>query len=427
MPIKRSLGRTLQICADHWRLHRAQRYEPDRLRRLQEEKLRRIVDHAWRTVPFYRERFTAAGVHPADLRSLADFERFPLIRKADLQAAGLAARTSSEYRPEQLDTGVTSGSTGQPFPFGRDPFAMRLRKALFLRALLATGYRPGQRLLLLDAPRENLPPAWLRWRYVRPTVPVEEQFQAIERFRPAVIYTARPTTLALLARFSDSAGRRLHRPKALVTTGETLGDRARSYIQMAFGAPVFDVYGAVEAGTIAWECPAHRGLHIAEESVILEFLPSAHDDVRRVVLTNLENRGMPLIRYDIGDLGVLADEGPCPCGTRFRRIARIEGRLVDCVLLPDGRLVPPSRFEHAIKRTEGVDRFQVLQSERDMILVRFQGRADTAVADAVQSAVGGIVGGNVRIRVQWEESLDPPPGRKFRLIERDPSIVADLF
>ncbi|HET6466983.1 MAG TPA: hypothetical protein VFG43_01270 [Geminicoccaceae bacterium] len=420
-PAGRSIRRGLAICADYWRLHRAQRQDPERLRRVQDAKLREVVDHAWGTVPFYRERLQAAGIRPGDVRSVADLAGLPPTTKAELQAAGVEARTSSAYRSDELDTGLTSGSTGQPFPFARDPQAMRLRKALFLRALGATGYRPGQRMLLLDAPRENLPPAWLRWHYVRPTVPVEDQLRAVQELRPAILYASRPTTLGLLARFAQAAGVPLHRPRALITTGETLGASLRGFLQASFAAPVFDVYGAVETGTIAWECRAHRGLHVADDTVLLELLPSQHGDVRRIVLTSLENRGMPLIRYDIGDLGEPLDEAPCPCGSRFGRIGHVEGRLVDCLRLPDGRLVPPNRLEHAVRRIEGIERFQVVQERPDAVLVRLQGRGDAPATEAAERAVAGLVGEEVRVRARWEASLDPPPGQKFRLVERRPA------
>jgi phenylacetate-CoA ligase len=426
-PTGRSLRRGLAIFADCWRLHRAQRRDREWLRRLQEAKLRAIVDHAWRTVPFHRERFQAAGIRPADVRAIADLAALPPTTKAELQAAGVEARTSSAYQPAELDTGLTSGSTGQPFPFARDPDAMRLRKALFLRALAAIGYRPGDRVLLLDAPRENLPPPWLRWHYVRPTVPVEDQLKALQELRPAILYASRPTTLGLLARFARGTGAPLHRPRALVTTGETLGPSLRDYLQASFAAPVFDVYGAVETGTIAWECRAHRGLHVAEDALILEFLPSAHGEVQRLVLTSLENRGMPLIRYDIGDLGAPLEDGSCACGSRFRRIERVEGRLVDCLRLPDGRLVPPNRLEHAVRRIEGVERFQVVQERPDSVLLRLHGQGGPLATERAERALADLVGADVRVQAQWEASLDPPPGQKFRLVERRAAAGPDPF
>ncbi len=420
--------RTLAIGVDYWRLYRAQWRDREWLERVQAEKLRAIVDHAWRTVPFYRERFDLAGIRPDAIRSPADLASLPLTTKAQLQAADVASVTSSAYRAEQLDSGLTSGATGQPFAFFRDPHAMRLRKSLFLRALVAIGYRPGEPLVMLDHPRENQPPRWLRWHYVSPNITaLDDQVRILNEMRPSFLYASRPTAVRLLARHAQATGAPLPRLRALITTGETLTDAAREQLRASFGAPVFDVYGLVETGTIAWECRAHSGLHVGEDTVILELLPSAFGEVQRIVLTSLENRGMPLIRYETGDLAIPAADQPCPCGRQLRRLARIEGRLVDCLQLPDGRLVSPSRMEHAVRRIPGLTRFQFVQDRPDAVIVRFEGRDDSEVATALQRAVSDVVGAGMQIEIRWAASLEPPPGQKFRLVQRQPAAGADPF
>jgi phenylacetate-CoA ligase len=406
----------LAICADYWRLERAQWRDRDWLRQLQERKLRVLVEHAYRTVPFYRARFDAASVFPTDIKSLEDLARLPITTRAELQATSVEARTSSLYRPDTLVAGLTSGSTGRPFTIYRDPAAMRLRKSLFFRALKAAGYRFGDRILLLVYPPKAMPPGWLRWHYVTRDVPPEHHLRALNELRPAILY-AMATTLRLLAIHIRDTGRKAHRPRVVIATGETLDGATRQILETTFGAPVFDVYGTVETGTIAWECAHHNGLHIAEDTAIIEFLSSAHGDVHRMVLTNFENLGMPQLRYEIGDLGVLAEDTPCPCGRSFRRLARIEGRLIDCIRLKEGRLVSPYRFERIIERIAGVERFQVVQERHDEVLVRLQGPGDPAVADAVRGAVESLIGSGIAVRTRWEPSLDPPHGRKFRLVE----------
>jgi phenylacetate-CoA ligase len=115
-------------------LQRSQWLDRDSLRRLQEEKLRRLIDHAYRTVPYYRRRFDEAGITPNAIRSLDDLHRIPVTSKADLQHAGPEAITSSACSPDRLVLEHTSGSTGRPFTGRFDPHFVRVRNSLFLRA-----------------------------------------------------------------------------------------------------------------------------------------------------------------------------------------------------------------------------------------------------------------------------------------------------
>lgn len=299
---------------------------------------------------------------------------------------------------------------------------MRLRKALFIRALRAAGFRFGDRVLLVANPPATVPPPWTRWRYVPRDVAQEVQLHELETFRPAVLY-GMATTLRLLALHLQEAGRRPPPLRIVITTGETLDGGTRALLEASLGAPVFDVYGAVEGGTLAFECQHHSGLHIAEDAAIIELVPAGRGDVQRLVLTNLLNLGMPLIRYEIGDLATFADNRPCPCGRQLRRLSRIEGRLLDCIRLPDGGLVSPYRIERVLEQVVGVRRFQVVQDRQGQILIRLEGRDDPNLSASATVAVQALVGDPVPVAAMWAISLDPPPGEKFRLVR---SHVSDV-
>ena len=81
----------------------------------------------------------------------------------------------------------------------------------------------------------------------------------------------------------------------------------------------------------------------------------------RLLLTNLHNMAMPLIRYDQADLAVLGDGAPCPCGRRLRRLEAIQGRVMDSILRPDGSDVPPFSVTSVVRETPGLRRFQIVQ------------------------------------------------------------------
>jgi phenylacetate-coenzyme A ligase PaaK-like adenylate-forming protein len=396
-------------------VQRNQWLSAEALRRMQCEKLRALVAHAYRTVPFYRDRFAAAGVGPEDLRTPEDLRAIPVTTKADLQAAGPDAVTSSAFPPEALTEEHTSGSTGRPLTVRFDPHFVRAKNAMFLRALGAAGYRPGQRLLLITGGRPHAPRPWLRWRYASLSDPPEGMLEALDRFRPHVLYGCM-TALRQLAAHVRACGLPSHRPRVVVSTAETLDDRTRGLLAKTFRSEVFDIYGLTETGFVGWECGRHDGYHMAEDTAIVECAEGP--EPAPLVVTNLELRAMPMIRFHTGDLGLPAPTGTCACGRSLRRLRRLAGRQVDAVRCRDGRTVSPYRMTLAIERIAGIRRYQLVQEDFEDFLLRVEGNGDLGGLEAAaREAIGDVLGPGMRVRLRPEESLDPPAGRKFRVVE----------
>ena len=402
----------------HAAMRRAERLPPERLRRLQERKLKALVAHAHATVPFYRRRFEGIGLDPRDIRSLDDLEALPVVTKAELQAAGTEARLSSSFPAGALEHGRTSGSSGRPFEIFRDRHFARVRRAAFFRALCSGPYRPGHSILLVSGIPKRRQPRWMRWHSVSSEVEPERLLETINTLRPRFLYGFL-TPLRQAAALVRDEGRSVHQVQGVYTTAESLDRRTREALESAFGAPVFDIYGTTEAGPVAWECAAHAGYHVAEDTTIVELLPSDTPGAHRLVATSLDLWGMPLLRYDVGDLAVDGPRERCACGRTLRRLARIEGRLVDCVRLADGRALSPYHLTLAVEEVPGIDRYQIVQTALDRILVRAQGpgRDDPATPARVATAIHGVMGAGVAVQTRFEPDLDPPRGRKFRVVE----------
>ncbi|MFO1035871.1 MAG: hypothetical protein U1E45_03420 [Geminicoccaceae bacterium] len=380
----------------------------------QAARLRAVVRHAYTTVPLYRERFDAVGLRPEQIRDLADLTALPVLRRDDLEAASSAAKLSRAFDPKHLYSVRTSGSSGKPLRIFSDPSARRLNKAQFLRALAAGGYRLGHKLMVLASPHAA-PPALLRWHFVGRDTPPEQLIPVLRRLRPHFVYGF-VTPLRRMAEALLAEPDRRCRIRAVFSSGETLDRASRAAIEEAFRARVYDIWGSAEIGTIGWECPAHDGLHVAEDVAALEFLPMAGSDVAKVVLTSLKGYGMPLLRYEIGDLGAWADDAPCPCGRSFKRITKLQGRLIDCLRRPDGKLVPPYPVEAAIEEVPGVRRFRVVQTDTAAVTVQVVLANAMPVADGVRAALQPLLGEAMRVEVEAVADLEPQPGQKFRLI-----------
>ncbi len=400
------------------RLWLHQRLPAARLTALRERLLHRLLRDAYETVPFYRERWDAAGVSPEEIHTVADLARLPIVTKTELRAAGEKALSAALRGRADLRTLRTSGSSGRPFTIHELPEFRVVRRAAFLRALCAGPYRPGRRLLLITNAGERPPAAWLGWRYVSSEVPAARMAEALESFRPYCVYAL----LAPLRRLLDhyrSTGRRPPRPQAVYTSAESLDPLVRRRIETLFDAPVLDIYGMTETGPLAWQCAPGGPYHLAEDTTIVELLPAPVPGRARLVVTSLWRKVMPLVRYDTGDLAVAAGGGACACGCRFGTIARVEGRIVDCIRLPDGESLSPYAVTLALEEMGGIARYRVVQEALDRFRVEVEPEAGpgSGLEEAIRGALSALLGSGATIRVAFRDSLDPPPGRKFKVVE----------
>lgn len=398
------------------RLSRAARLPAERLRELQDRRLRQLVAHAYATVPYYRRMLDGLGAEPGDIRGVDDLVHLPVTTRSDLLAQPVRDVLSSAFRDEEMVAIHTHGSTGIPFRVRLDRPHFLHRRALFLRALLAGTYRLGQRLMLVtDRPQKPMP-RWLNWHYVSRDDPFELMRSEFLRIRPRFLYG----WATLLRQIAEGVqGASFPRLAGIYTTAETVEPSTRRLLEGVFGAPVFDIYGSNELGPVAWQCRAQAGHHVSEESTILELLPVPGSDAGRIVATSLGNLAMPLIRYDTADLARGFASSTCACGRTVGRLARIEGRSVDTVVTRDGRRISPWYFTDRIEVLPGMRRFQIVQSDIDRFLVRAQIAQDAPAdtAERIVAAVRAIVGEAAAVAVEFAAQIDPPPGRKFRVVE----------
>jgi phenylacetate-CoA ligase len=403
------------------RLSKNQWREREAIRRWQSARLRRLVESAGRHVPYYRDLLARARIAPESIRSIEDLARIPVTTKRELQAMDVQLRVDARYEAARLSPQQSSGSTGRPFTVLYDRHFRAVRDALFLRALRTAGYRFGRKLMLVTTVRPN-PKTWLRprWRYASIEDPPEELCKAFLGFAPEILYGC-VTPLRLLAEELSARKSAFRPPLGVVTTAETLDSSTRRILAEFFGCPVFDIYGLTEMGVVGWECPEHDGYHVAEDTTIVEAIPSGEGGESRLVMTNLELLAMPFLRYDTGDLGVLEETASCRCGRTFSVLRRVEGRFVDCVRLRDGRRISPYRLTCEIEKLPGLNRYQVVQNHIDSFTVRVeQSNGEGAPPeDAIRATVQAIVGGSATVDIELLNRLTPAPGRKFRVVESE--------
>lgn len=309
-------------------------------------------------VPFYRERFAAAGFDPASFRGLDDLDRVPRMAKADvlgLQRAGRPGVERLGTTPGRIVT-VSSGTQGTTF-LAWPPEWRRMQGESSLRAHWWGGLRPGTPFLLV-APGWHVYAAVQSYMVERldlPGVVVSGTYlprfagrvvDALRHFRPRFLILFLPMVFSLLAearRQGLAAADVFGGIEHLVVTGAPITPGLRDHLRRATGAGrVVELAGSSE-NLLAVECGAAGGLHVVPDTCWVEILdgdgaPAAPGDRGRVVHTTMVPWGSLYLRYDGGDVGTL-DPAPCPCGLPSPRM-KILGRAEHSFSLAGRRWLP---------------------------------------------------------------------------------------
>ena len=335
----------------------------DELRALQLERLKSSISVAYERVPHYRKKYDAAGIHPRDLRTLADLARFPLTSKADLRDSypfGMFAVPLEQVARIH----ASSGTTGRPTVVGYTRRDIDTWARLMARSIRAAGGKPGDKIHV--AYGYGLFTGGLGVHYGAEhlgctVIPVgggftERQVQLIEDFEPDII-AATPSYLLAIADEFDRRGldARNCSLRIAICGAEPWTEGMRAEIERRLGLEALNVYGLSEVigPGVAQEYAASKdGLTIWEDHFLPEIIDPETGEVLpdgaegEVVFTSLTKEAMPVIRYRTHDLTRLLPGS----GRAMRRIERIKGRSDDMLIIR-GVNVFPSQIE-AVLTTE---------------------------------------------------------------------------
>jgi phenylacetate-CoA ligase len=412
-------------------LDRSQWRSPDELAELQRRKLSDLLRGAAASVPFYRQAVRASGRDAGALEA-ADLGALPLIDK------GIMKERRQEFLaeggdPADLQITHTGGSTGAWFEFFVDRRSRQIRRAADLRGRTWTGWRVGEPQAILWGHRDDVADGSSLGSRLRNLVfnrsimlnaydmddsLLEEYWRQIVRLRPRLV-VGYASALAFLAEHLKRHGRTVPSPRGLISSAETLTDDQREIIEAQFRVPLLNRYGSREFGVIAQQCGGSSGLHIVTERIYMEVLspdgtPCEPGERGEMVLTDLDNRAMPFIRYRTGDLGVLA-ASPCSCGRGLPLLASVEGRTSELIVGKNGKYYScqsPRLFGAGIP---GIAQMQVIQETLDQIVVKVV--TDTAwTGDSREELIARMrdLLGDVLVTVDEVAEIPPAPSGKYR-------------
>ncbi len=406
------------FCLLHRRSLKAQR-------RWQERYLRKIVAYAYENVPLWNRLFKENGIHPSHIQTLDDLKKLPAINKHIFTGKVVEDYIDSS-RLTRSFWYVTSGTSGSPFTFMMSEHACNAKFIDF--ALFRFMWWRGESYDHLGSVRLARIKIREKPSPHRLFVPVdgylsdpESSIKKIAEFQPEVL-SSYPSILFDLAKHvaADPSLPRVS-PKYVLSFGEQLAPATRAFINETLNTEIYDRYGLEEIGAVGVECAMHDGFHLNTESVIVEvtddeYNPLPAGEEGRLVMTDMFNTGMPFIRYDSEDRGVISYE-PCACGLPSPRLW-IKGRYSAYLSFPHRRI-------HHLEVDGAMDTFmnsifqyQIAKITDTKILARIiPGPSyQNAVIDQVKENLKKLVGPDVEVDVAIVQQIPITPRGKSRIV-----------
>ncbi|MDD3179189.1 MAG: phenylacetate--CoA ligase [Opitutaceae bacterium] len=374
----------------------------DRLREVQLQRLKAVTALAYDRVPLFRERMTAKGAKPADVRRLEDVRRLPFMVKNDLRDTypyGLFAVPMSEV----VRLHASSGTTGKPIVVGYTAQDMDVWKQAIMRSLYSAGFRRADVVqnmygyglftggLGLHGGLEGIGAT---------VIPIsggnsERQIMVMKDFGVTAVCST-PSYFIHLIEVAQKMGLDFKRDLKVrrgVFGAEPWTDHMRQYIEAASGIKAYDIYGLSEiiGPGVGNECEYQDGPHIFEDHFLVEIVdpatlePVPDGQEGELVITTLSKQAMPVIRYRTRDITAI-DIRPCRCGRTIRRIRRISRRSDDMFIIR-GVNVFPTQIETALLKTEAsLPHYQIVLTRKsglDQMEVRVE-----VTGDMLRDSVG---------------------------------------
>lgn len=399
----------------------------DEIRAYQLKKLQSIIRDANQNSPFYYGRLP-------DIQHLEDMQHLSILTKSDLRQH-MPSLVRNGYPDQQLWSGQTSGSTGTPLKILIPRESTRTRFAILDNYYALFDCHYGERRVRMGGSKvkpadSTTPPFWIMNRpdnqlQLSPYHLTELSFpyyrDELNRFQPAYLH-GYAHALYNMAQFYIQHGGRNYQPKALFLDSEGVPPHYKPIIEQGFGAPALENYGLGEVGLVAVEYP-DRQIRFLDLSIWIEVVDAdghvlPDGESGRLIVTDLSQSNVPMIRYDTGDIGsIISDDADSEwSGTILKSI---DGRSDDIIVTPKGRRV--GRLSHVTKPGRGIVESQIAHVSPTEVVIRVVPDHDfdeTSMVDVVHTAEV-LLGTDMHVTWITVEEIPRTAQHKFKHVVRE--------
>ncbi|MFC1813431.1 phenylacetate--CoA ligase family protein [Thermodesulfobacteriota bacterium] len=442
---KTGLSKANQYAKNLRKVRKLMKLDKKELEQFQLNRLKEIVHYSYENVALYRRKWNAAGVSPDDIQSLKDIKKLPITTKDDFRHNYPSDILSKTYKAKDCYLVGTSGSTGSPVNLFVDEDKLLLEFATSLPKIMADMpeisitkavkdfiYRRNIANLFIVADDLNAMGSahgrmfWaMKHTIVSAYKSPEFHIEEINKRKPKYIFTY-PSVIRNLLIIAKEKRIKIHQPTLIMLCGENLDTPLRDSIKTTFGSELLDFYASTELGHIASECLEHQGMHLFPWKVITEILNNKGDEAPagtpgRVIVTDLFSKATPIIRYSgLNDYAVRKKE-LCSCGRSSPLLERIEGRIVDSILLPDKKIIHPFKVTTALEDIPHISKFQIRQERMDYIKILIVKDSiekaknvsfdpDSTIGKKIIRRFNRILNNQVKIDIETVEDIPKVPG-----------------
>lgn len=403
----------------------------DELANMQKKRFVKVLLSAKENTDYYST--TLSGLTLKDDYSLEEIiSMVPILEKETFRTAPNAF-LSRKYDKKKLVKINTSGTTGTPMSIYLTPEARKMNYAFFSRSKKWAGINGFERSAtfagrLIVPQKQKYQPFWRSNIFFRNTLfssyhiseaNIPFYVDALARVQPIFIDTY-PSSIYPIALYILKQGITDVRPRAIITSSETLLEHQREVIEKAFNCKIYDQYGSAEQVVFACQCK-YGSYHLNTEFGYLEVVDSNNNPVQvgelgEFVCTGFTNDAMPLIRYKIGDMGILS-KNKCECGRNLPVIEKVIGRIDDILVTPEGKYI--GRLDPIFKGMKNtIKETQIVQQAPDyvnVIIVRSEGYREKD-GNSIVSELRKRMGNGVTIKIKYVDKISRTSSGKFRSV-----------
>lgn len=403
-----------------------------------EDKLRELLIECFEFVPFYRKQFDERAISKEDIQKnpRKALAQMPILSKEDRRSQAQALCNTNPQRP-LVETGYTSGTSGSPTVNYQDAESIERGFALWARFHHTLGIKRGDRSIrfsgrLIISPERNKKPFWIHnyaenqlfmSSYHLADDYLDDFIDKINSYQP-VYLDGYPSAIYIIANYSLIKKKSITaRPKAIMTTAETLYDHQRTAIETAFACPVYNQYASSEGAPFIADCREQR-LHMHLDSGLFEVLGPDDQQVGpgemgRLVMTSFRNLKTPILRYDIKDTVLMPlDNSPCACGNSWPYVEKIFGREDDVLWTPEKGYV--GRMDTAYKGLKGILLSQIQQHDPTtfVILNVVDEQYNSQIEERFVANLKDRLGSQNTFRMEYVKEIPLGANGKFHAVKR---------
>jgi phenylacetate-CoA ligase len=361
-------------------IKRSELWSKEQLQEYQLTELKYLIDHAYRTVPFYSRVMNERGIHPKAIQDFEDLKMLPIVSKREMRQ-NLGSFISTQFGSDRLQAAHTGSSSGQDFQFYYEKYvSLAKEKAFFRRMFERFGSKRQDRIVVIKGDKSlsekiQFNPLNNTLYICNPVIAyrnIQQYAEIIKDFNPHSI-KGYPSYIFGLAHYLQihSIDLNLTQLKYIFCYSEQLHEFQHHAIREYFQVNVFSQYSMSESCVFMETCTSHNDYHVLPQYGYTEIIPDTGNNhsagIGRVIATGFNNYAFPFIRYDTEDYATLPRTEYCTCGREYQIVNEIIGRSNDFIITKSGDIIFPTTFDDAAINLENYLDLMIVQHETDFI------------------------------------------------------------